>query len=339
MAVVGRYRLTETMATNTRSRHSTKPKYLRPILLVAVGLLLAGAALANTNCQYCGKVIDDEYVEYNNQLYHPACYHQHVAPRCALCGKEIDGGGITYEGKNYHSSCYKDQVAPRCALCGKEIEDGGIIFEGKHYHKQCYEDNVALRCSVCGGIIEGEYLIDHWGNKYHKVHEKEIASCSFCGRLFTDPLAGGGIVLDATHKICNACNQTAISNLETAQPLIDQSLDLLAKVGITVKPKSFKFKLVTREELGSLTGQDNPDQFGLTHYKKTEYLGFLEDKKLVVYIIDGLPRCHFISAAAHELMHVWLFLNSRYDPDVADPQMIEGSLQRCSATGASATRR
>ena len=120
---------------------------------------------------------------------------------------------------------------------------------------------------------------------------------------------------------CQACNRTAVSDLKAAQPLIDQTLSLMAQAGITIKAKSFKFELVTREELGSLTGQDNPDQFGLTHYKKTEYLGFLEDKKLVVYILGGLPRMHFISDAAHELMHVWLFLNSRYDPDVADPQM------------------
>jgi hypothetical protein len=279
--------------TKTKRLPSIRCQLAGLIWLIAAILLLAGSALAGPKCDYCGKPIQGDYLTYDGRVYHPACYHQNIAPRCAVCGEEI--------------------------------VEGGIIFEEKNYHKTCFEDKVALRCSVCGGIIEGEYLVDHWGNKYHKYHQQEIASCSFCGRLFSDPKAGGGIDLDPPHKICHSCSETAVSDLKTAQPYVDQTLDMLTKAGITVKPKDFKLKLVTREELGRITGQELPDQFGLTHYQKTEYWGFLEDKELMIYIVAGLPKMHFISTVAHELMHAWLFLNPRYDPDEGDPQLIEGS--------------
>jgi hypothetical protein len=265
----------------------------RPLCLLAIVLLVAGSALADQACDYCGKPIADSYIQYDGRTYHPACYHRNIAPKCGVCGEEI-------------------------------LRDG-IIFEGTNYHSSCYEDRVALRCSVCGGIIEGEYLLDHWGNKYHKHHDQEIPSCSFCGRLFSDPLAGGGSVLDAAHKICASCAGTAVSDQKVAQTYVDQAVALLTEIGIPIKAKSFKFELTTRDELVQLSGKNVPDQFGLTHYKKTTYWGFLEDKTLMVYVVTGLPRMYFLSTAAHELMHAWLFLNARYDADEGDPQMIEGS--------------
>jgi len=260
------------------------------ICLMAILLLLAGVALAEQACDYCGKPIDDAYIQYEGRTYHPVCYHRNIAPKCGVCGEEI-------------------------------LRDG-VVFEGINYHNSCYEDRVALRCNVCGGIIEGEYLLDHWGNKYHKHHDQEIP---FCGRLFSDPLAGGGSVLDPAHKICNSCAKTAVSDQRVGEGYVEQALSLLAEVGIPIKAKDFNFELITRDELVKLSGKDVPDQFGLTHYKKIEYWGFLVSKKLRVCVVTGLPRMHFLSTAAHELMHAWLFLNARYDADEGDSQMIEGS--------------
>jgi hypothetical protein len=69
-------------------------------------------------------------------------------------------------------------------------------------------------------------------------------------------------------------------------------------------------------------GRDSENHFGLTRYEYTRYLGLFENREYTIYILTGLPRLHFISAAAHELMHVWLFLNTRQK---TEEQLVEGS--------------
>jgi len=259
-------------------------------LILCVGCVLAGAIIAATRCDFCGKPITDRYIEFDSRIYHPDCYQQNVAPKCAFCDQTL--------GENW------------------------IVYEGQNYHQQCFERNVAIHCSRCGEIIEGEYLIDHWGNKYHKYHEQEEASCSFCGRFLSDPVAGGGRVFGADKWICNHCSQDAITDETAGGKILQQVRERLDKSGIVINQETIEFKLVTRDQFAELLDQDITNQFGLTRYEHVEYLGFLEDKQLTIYILTGLHRMHFISTAAHELMHAWLFLNI---PDGGDKRLIEGS--------------
>ena len=245
-----------------------------------------------------------------------------VPLKCDYCGKQIAGQYVQYENKYYHQECYNQHVAPKCAVCGKTLEGEWVVYEGKDYHQRCYEDSVALRCSVCGGIIDGEYLIDHWGNKFHKYHESEVTQCAFCGRLFSDPLAGRGHPFDRKRQICESCSEKAVSNEGLGRMLLEEARSRLASAGIVFKHEKIKFELVSADRLSELAGRDSENHFGLTRYERTRYLGLLENRESTVYVLTGLPRLHFISAAAHELMHVWLFLNTRQD---TEKQLVEGS--------------
>jgi hypothetical protein len=241
---------------------------------------------------------------------------------CGYCGKKIVGRYVEYEDRYYHQDCYNEHVAPKCGICGKTLEGEWVVYENQNYHQKCYTDDVALKCSVCGGIIEGEYLVDHWGNKYHKYHEDEIPSCSFCGRLFSDPLAGRGISLDRTHHICAACREQAVNDEALGRRLLDEARARLARAGVIIKQDDIGFELVTAERLSKLMDRDSENHFGLTHYKHTRYLAFLEDREYTIYVRQGLPRLHFISTAAHELMHVWLFRNTHQE---TEKPLLEGS--------------
>jgi len=241
---------------------------------------------------------------------------------CNFCGEPIAGSFVQYNGRFYHPNCYTNHIAPRCGICGEPLEGRWIVFDGKSYHQSCYEAKVALRCSVCGEIITGEYLIDHWGNKYHAYHQQEIESCSFCGRLLSDPKTGGGRQFDTDHYICNTCNRDAVVDEATGRRLLDQARALLEKSGIVINQEQIEFELVSRLELTEQVGRSNTDHFGLIHYEKTTTWTLLTEREFTIYLIEGQPSRHFMSVAAHELMHVWLYLNA---PDNGDPALVEGS--------------
>ncbi|MCX6835876.1 MAG: protein DA1 [candidate division Zixibacteria bacterium] len=250
------------------------------------------------------------------------------SPKCGYCGKAISGSYIQYENRLYHPECYHNNVAPKCAFCGKPLGEKWVVHDSKNYHQRCFDDNVALKCSVCGGIIEGEYLLDYWGNKYHKYHEDEIPSCSFCGRLFSDPLAGQGQAFGRKHHICASCAAESVSDEPLGRKLLDETRDRLADAGVSIEQDKIGFELVSQEKLAQLTGRDSDNHFGLTRYEYTRFLGLFENREYTIYILTGLPKLHFISAAAHELMHVWLLTNTRQK---TEEQLVEGSCNYAAA--------
>jgi hypothetical protein len=278
---------------------TSRRRYSILFWLAALAPLSAGYALsADLNCDYCGKPIVNDYITYESHIYHPACYHRNIAPRCAFCSKEI-------------------------------LNDGTIHGE-ETFHKSCYEANVAPRCSVCGGLLGEAYRYDYWGNNYHKRHESEIDRCTFCGRFFTDPKAGGGTTFDSIRKMCSSCSATAVTDPVVARRLIEEALDTLRAIGIDIDPNSFGSELVSRERLTQLAGMLDTNQFGLTYCESKESSGRLVDQDLTIHILHGLPRLHFLSYAAHELMHVWLFLNASNNAEAMVPQLKEGSCNAAS---------
>lgn len=245
-----------------------------------------------------------------------------VAVDCAHCGKPISGTYVEYDGYPYHRDCYLERVAPRCAVCGQPLVGDWIEFDGQDYHQRCYEKAAALRCSYCGGIIEGEYLIDHWGNQYHKYHEDEIPTCSFCGRFLSGSEADDKRTFDGAHRICSACRSTAVTNEKLARRKLNEIGTMLSRIGVVIETDDIEFELVSREELAELLDHGVTNEFGLTQYKETTFWGSLREREFTIYILSGLPRMHFISTAAHELMHVWCYVNA---PEEEEPQLVEGS--------------
>jgi hypothetical protein len=241
---------------------------------------------------------------------------------CYHCGGAIAGRFVQYDGHIYHTDCYEKYVAPRCGVCGEPIIGTWIVYEGGTYHQHCYEAKVALRCSVCGEIIEGEYLYDHWGNAYHSWHSSEIAHCSFCGRLLSDPEAGGGKRLHGDKFVCSKCDRDAVRDADEAAELLEQVRHHLAEVGITIRHQQIGFDLITPQRMAELSNTHDSDHFGLTQYQESLWLGLLSEQKFSVSVLEGMPRMHFILTAAHELMHVWLYLNA---PEKGDQALVEGS--------------
>ena len=60
-------------------------------------------------------------------------------------------------------------------------------------------------CSVCLKTLEKGYLIDAWGNKYHKKHEIEGYYCESCSRLISEALTHGGFKTPSNRYICSLC--------------------------------------------------------------------------------------------------------------------------------------
>ena len=120
--------------------------YLGFCLWLTVLFLAVGQSVAAPVCDYCGKVIQDRYIEFEGKYYHSDCYHEHVAPRCAVCGQEIGPDGVVYEGRNYHRKCYEDSVAIRCSVCGGRSRQSRTGICGR-FRRSMHQSRCARWCT------------------------------------------------------------------------------------------------------------------------------------------------------------------------------------------------
>ncbi len=268
-------------------------------------------------CDYCKEEIKTQYIEIEGKHYHPIHF------KCEHCGQPImDLKYFKKDGHYYCEKCYKELFAPRCAYCGKVIDGKYTVFEGKSYHDSCYEQHVALHCAVTDQQIKGEYLYDFWGNNYIKSLEGKIPRCDYCGRFISDATTGGGITYADGRHICNICRPDAIHDLTTARKLLEDAKTWLARLDIVIDYDKIGLHLVDRNRLRQLSGSGNDNEMGFVEYEYSSYANVVVMKKLDIYILEGIPRLHFISVAAHELMHIWQYLHGKIDND---PVLSEGS--------------
>lgn len=263
-------------------------------------------------CDYCKEPIEGRYVEVDGKFYHPHHF------KCAECKVPIVNEKY-YEvsGKYYCEKCYLKLFAPKCAYCGKPIVDEYVTYDGKPYHKSCYRDHIALRCSLCGGIIEDEYLTDFWGNVYHKYHEGNIPKCDYCGRFISDRLTDGGYQYDDGRNICGLCKRTAVENLSEAKHLLDGARMQLARKGIKIESDDIDLHLVDRKQLKDLAHNKSNDQMGFVKYDARAVNDVIVSRNFDVYILQRIPKIDFIATAAHELMHIWQYVNAPFGNDLA----------------------
>ena len=57
--------------------------------------------IKNIKCNYCHKMIIEDYFMLGNKKYHQDCYERHVQPRCSYCDSVIEGAYNIYNQKNY----------------------------------------------------------------------------------------------------------------------------------------------------------------------------------------------------------------------------------------------
>ncbi len=261
--------------------------------------------------------------------------------RCGHCGKVIrEAQFVRFDKRNYHLECYRRYVQPRCDFCQKPIEGECVQYERRVYHRDCFQNHVAPRCALCGGVIEGKLLKDFWGNSYHPRHENREAQCDYCKRFISSSLTGGGKTLKDGRRICNLCLRSVVQDGRQARELLQQVARDLHRHGIFVDLSRCGFSLIDRERLSRISGQQRNriEETGFTHYQSVKRLvtksvtrgmssDVVVDKrhssvKIDIYVLTVMPEMHFISTAAHEIMHVWQYLNAPLENDKA---LCEGS--------------
>jgi len=91
----------------------------------------------------------------------------------------------------------------------------------------------------------------------------------------------------------------------------------LTNVSVYAADRNILKKVAGREYSGALNGYTK----GVI--KRTEYgSNVSETKRFSIYALDGIPYDYLESIFAHELMHVWLILNTTFKHD---KQLEEGS--------------
>ena len=287
------------------------------LLALTVNILPAQQA----NCAYCGGRIKGEYVRYEGKYYHKFCYEK-VAPRCAYCKEIIEGEYVYFEDKIYHKQCYLNHIALRCAICRELIEGDYVENDGKKYHKHCYLEHIALHCTICGEPITSSYKTNFWGDEYHTEHDDEYSRCDYCQRLITEKTTGGGRKYSDGRHICNLCYEDAVLTDAKALSLFREVQSKLDARGIDVDLSKVPLFMVDKFELAEKSGDYNPKELGFTSYEETSMNGEMIARSNVIYTLTGLPEMIFKGVVAHEMMHVWMNLNTDHGHS---PSLCEGA--------------
>jgi hypothetical protein len=236
---------------------------------------------------------------------------------CAECGRPITGAYFETGSHFYHPNCFT------CAHCGAPIKDAYLVYKNKNYHRRCFEDHVALRCAVCGGVIGGEYLIDYWGNAYHKSHQGVVLQCDFCQRFIHGELLDGMVRLPDDRRLCGKCAPSAITRTGEVRLILAEVSEVLETFGMTVDISRIELELVGIDELKRIASSRSHNTKGFSDYTvQKNVFGKVKSETIKVYLLNGMPRTQMVSTCAHELAHVWQFQNGRLDQD---PAVSEGS--------------
>jgi len=294
-------------------------RFILPILIFFI--LITAASFVQSDdkiiCDYCKEEIRGQYIEFHGKTYHPIHF------RCDNCGKPIGHTEYFVKGDHkYCRECYIDLFAPKCAYCGKPVEEDYAVYRGKPYHKDCLNEHVALTCDLCNRPVFGEYLTDYWGNNYCIKHENNYNSCTYCGRFISDRVTHGGVTYRDGRHVCGICMPYTVNDENKAWGLTEEVISLMTSLGIEFDFSSLELHLVDKDELRQKSKNKMADQNGLCLYEEISQNGTKIRRDFDIYILEGMPKPHFISTAAHELMHVWIYNNA---PRGSDPILVEGS--------------
>jgi len=245
---------------------------------------------------------------------------------CDYCNQSIERSYISFEGKNYHNECYENHIRIKCNYCNLAIDGKFIVSDNNKYHQKCYVDHVQLRCDLCSGLIDGRFISDYWGNKYHSYHLQNDARCDYCGRFISAHLTKGGSKYNDGRVICKLCESTSIRSINKAEEVFRNVRVALENNGIIINFDKIDLKLVDKNELEQITSKEEKrgDTRGFAQYTYFESNGKITSRLFTVYLLSGMPQKDFEAAAAHELMHVWQYLNCS---DRLDLLLSEGSAE------------
>lgn len=209
------------------------------------------------------------------------------------------------------SSVFHASEINTCNYCSKLIYNEWINIEEKDYHANCYKNHIAPKCSLCLEVLTKEYLVDAWGNPFHKSHESEGTYCSSCSRIISEGVTQGGYRLDDGRYLCSLCESNIIispSQIDTSRKKV---LTLLEKIGIKGITKNISISLANRFVLQNLANEIASSNLkGFTTFSNIESPYGNSSPKYQIYILDRLPTIEFEAVLAHEYLHVWLYQNN-----------------------------
>ncbi len=226
-------------------------------------------------------------------------------PICKQCGQPIGGSYITTLGATWHPEHFL------CAACHQPIGNARFnLHEGAPYHPECYRQQVAPRCAYCGKPLMGEYLVDHWGTKYCKEHQRQYPACSFCGRLVPPQQQEPGVKSSGSVR-CPVCRASAIETADQAQPVFSHLKRWVNGQGLMYNNLPLTLVLRDQSRLSELLkGHAEPHALGVTlSTTHTQNRQVIRTEVSGVAILEGLPTTLFQGVTIHELGHVWLIVH------------------------------
>lgn len=281
------------------------------ILLFSLLILASSTSFAQDEkiCTVCKKPVASRYLIIEGKTFHP----EHFL--CAKCGKPIEGSYIKKEGKFFHPGCYSSDSRLVCDKCGKPLEGDYILSEGKKYHTECYNNFILPKCDVCLQPLKESYTIDIYGTKYHTAHLSEMSKCDCCERIISQATTGGGCALSDGRHICNLCYSTAVYNQRDIERAFDLTAQRLIGMGINLNLKKIKITGVNRSGLKNVAeGYTDKMQGYCNAQVEKEYINGRQISSVnshTIYVLNYLPSAALESVIAHELMHAWIFENTK----------------------------
>ena len=225
------------------------------------------------------------------------------------------------------------------AICFLLVSAGFSLQSSLNILRISYSDSehVGEICSICMLKFQNgeKYFEDYWGNKFHSYHKANLDQCYSCNRLIhpntctSYPHKSGGYQYRDGRFMCNFClKNDGVVFLDSDGEKILEELFNEAKEWTIDFPNIFTVKLVSEKELTEIRhselreGERNPALTSLQISKKILLGGRVNiETKCDIYVLKGLQKSFFKECLAHELMHVWLFVNARFEPE---PVLCEG---------------
>jgi hypothetical protein len=225
-------------------------------------------------------------------------------PVCARCGQWITGYYVQALGRNWHPGCF------RCAACGRPIEGQFVEHSGTVYHPHCHQESFGLRCAVCGEYIEGQYIQTFWGESYCARHRTQYPECYVCQRPVCHRLTDGGKKYQDGRVVCMLCRREAVDDQEQARRVMRQVQVRMTRYDLDTRRISIPLEMVPLTRLTAKGVSGPMARLQGQTIKQTHLLDGEEYKRTIetLYVLGGLPPVYLENVLAHELGHVWLFM-------------------------------
>jgi len=293
-------------------------------LIAALIISLAPTLKAETKtCTACGKVITENYLDYNGKSYCSQKCFDTALPKCSVCGKPVGEGTkqgeyLKLNDKIFCSEKCFEQSLPKCTACGKPVKKQ-LRVEGDtsrvYCSQECYQTSLP-KCELCQKPLNG------W---------KELAGHKYCNQCAELPkclncrLPGASTKLTDGRYICQTCQKNSVTSQEEASKLFEQVRENIKTHLNLSTGHRITFRLVDARELEKITRIKIFSEQGLFNHKWKSFQGTKkkvpDSDTFVIYVLSYLSPEQFKNIAAHELAHD---IQDAYYPNAKGKETEEG---------------